>query len=132
MPHGVTATINRRDSRGKEGGAALLTMLLVSLLILACALALITTTTTSSTNAISASDEIQAYYAAEAGLQDALNVLRGNVSPHPNDGSKINFKNAINVGTSNNPSSGVPQLSRWLVYDYPNGTPDRVTLNPNY
>ena len=132
MPYRVTATTNRRDSRGKERGAALLTMLLVSLLILAGALALITTTTTSATNAISASDEIQAYYAAEAGLQDALNVLRGNVSPHPNDGSKINFKNAINVGTSNNPSSGVPQLSRWLVYNYPTGTPDRVTLNPSY
>jgi hypothetical protein len=46
---------------------------------------------------------------------------------------KINFKNAINVGTSNNPSSGVAQLSRWLVYDYPTtGTPDRVTLSPSY
>ena len=44
----------------------------------------------------------------------------------------MNFKNAINVGTSNNPSSGIAQLSRWLVYDYPSGTPDRVTLSPNY
>jgi hypothetical protein len=101
-------------------------------MILAGALTLLVATTTSATNAISSTDEIQAYYAAEAGLQDALNVLRGNVVPHPNDGTKMNFKNAINVGTSNNPSSGVPQLSRWLVYDYPANAPKRVTLSPSY
>ena len=132
-PKLTTATIRDNDRRNTQRGAALITMLLVSLLVLAGALTLLLATTTSATNAISSTDEIQAYYAAEAGLQDALNVLRGNVAPHPNDGTKMNFKNAINVGTSNNPSSGVPQLSRWLVYNYPTtGTPDRVTLSPNY
>lgn len=132
MRHKLTTTLDN-NRRNTQRGAALITMLLVSLLILAGALTLLLATTTSATNAISSTDEIQAYYAAEAGLQDALNVLRGNVAPHPNDGSKMNFKNAINVGTSNNPSSGVPQLSRWLVYNYPStGTPDRVTLSPNY
>jgi len=121
-----------QTSRKSERGAALILVLFASLLILACGLMLLLTTTISTTNAISATDEMQAYYAAEAGLQDSLNVLRGNVAPHPNDGSKMNFKNAINVGTSNNPSSGVAQLSRWLVYDYPTGSPDRVTLSPNY
>src|ERR1043166_493014 len=119
-------------TRKSERGAALIMVLFASLLILAGALMLVLTTTITATNAISSTDEMQAYYAAEAGLQDALNVLRGNVAPHPNDGSKMNFKNAINVGTSNNPSSGVPQLSRWLVYNYPSGTPDRVTLSPGY
>jgi hypothetical protein len=129
MRHRATTTHDNNTQRG----AALITMLLVSLLVLAGALMLLVATTTSATNAISSTDEIQAYYAAEAGLQEALNVLRGNVAPHPNDGMKINFKNAINVGTSNNPSSGVAQLSRWLVYDYPTtGTPDRVTLSPSY
>src|SRR5215213_10502741 len=129
----TTATSRDHNPRHTQRGAALITMLLVSLMILAGALTLLIATTTSATNAISSTDEIQAYYAAEAGLQDALNVLRGNVAPHPNDGTKINFKNAINVGTSNNPSSGVPQLSRWLVYNYPTtGTPDRVTLSPSY
>ena len=138
MRHKLTTTLTtpthrENDPRNKQRGAALITMLLVSLMILAGALTLLMATTTSATNAISSTDEIQAYYAAEAGLQDALNVLRGNVAPHPNDGSKMNFKNAINVGTSNNPSSGVPQLSRWLIYNYPTtGTPDRVTLSPNY
>ena len=121
-----------QTSRKSERGAALVLVLFASLLILGCALMLLLTTTISTTNAISSTDEMQAYYAAEAGLQDALNVLRGNVVPHPNDGTKMNFKNAINVGTSNNPSSGVAQLSRWLVYDYPTGTPNRVTLSPNY
>src|SRR6185369_9541700 len=119
-------------NRKSERGAALILVLFASLLILACALMLLLTTTISTTNAISSTDEMQAYYAAEAGLQEALNVLRGNVAPHPNDGSKMNFKNAINVGTSNNPSSGVAQLSRWLVYNYPTDTPNRVTLSPNY
>jgi len=132
MRHQLTTT-HDNDRHRTQRGAALIIMLLVSLLILAGALMLMVATTTSATNAISSTDEIQAYYAAEAGLQEALNVLRGNVAPHPNDGSKINFKNAINVGTSNNPSSGVAQLSRWLVYNYPTtGTPDRVTLSPSY
>src|ERR1044071_8091374 len=120
------------QTRKNERGAALILVLFASLLVLACALMLLLTTTMSTTNAISSTDEMQAYYAAEAGVQDALNVLRGNVAPHPDDGSKINFKNAINVGTSNNPSSGVPQLSRWLVYNYPTSSPNRVTLSPNY
>jgi hypothetical protein len=121
-----------QTNRKSERGAALILVLFSSLLILACGLMLLLTTTISTTNAISSTDEMQAYYAAEAGLQDALNVLRGNVAPHPNDGAKMNFKNAINVGTSNNPSSGVAQLSRWLVYDYPSNSPNRVTLSPNY
>ena len=128
----TTVTICNKTGRKSEAGAALILVLFTSLLILAGALMLVLTTTISATNAISSTDEMQAYYAAEAGLQDALNVLRGNVAPHPNDGTKMNFKNAINVGTSNNPSSGVPQLSRWLVYDYPSGTPTRVTFSPSY
>jgi hypothetical protein len=128
----TVATKSNKHMRNGERGAALITVLLMSMLVLAASGALLLTTTMSATNSISATDEIQAYYAAEAGLQSALNVLRGNVAPHPNDGTKINFKNAINVGTSNNPSSGVAQLSRWLTYNYPSTNPDRVTLSPNY
>jgi len=123
---------NEYTIRQDERGAALITALLVSFIVLTLAGALLMTTSMSTTNAISSTDEAQAYYAAEAGMQSALNVLRGNVPPHPNDGTKINFKNAINVATSNNPGSGVPQLSRWLVYNYPTATPDRVTLSPSY
>jgi hypothetical protein len=122
-----------QTNRNSERGAALILVLFASLLILACGLMLLLTTTISTTNAVSSTDEMQAYYAAEAGLQDALNVLRGNVAPHPNDGTKINFKNAINIGTSNNPTTDtVAKLSRWLVYNYPSDNPRRVTLSPNY
>src|SRR6266404_1542274 len=125
------ANKNKTCMRHGERGVALITVLLISLLIMAAAGMLLLTTTMSATNAISSTDEVQAYYAAEAGLQDALNVLRGNVAPRPNDGTKMNFKNAINVATSTDPSSGMP-LSRWLVYNYPSTTPTRVTLSPKY
>jgi len=128
----LTVTTRNNAGRKSERGAALIMVLFASLLILAGALMLVLTTTMSATNAISSTDEMKAYYAAEAGLQDALNVLRGNIAPHPNDGTKMNFKNALDVGTSNNPSSGVAQLSRWLVYNYPTNSPNRVTLSPGY
>jgi hypothetical protein len=70
----------------------------------------------STTNAVSATDEVQAYYAAEAGMQAALNVLRGNVAP------TINFKTAV----------ADSQLSQWLIKNYPSTTPDRLTLSPSY
>ena len=102
------------ESRRGERGAALITVLFISVLILALASALILTTSMSTTNAVSSTDEVQAYYAAEAGLQSALNVLRGNVAP------TINFKTAV----------ANPQLAQWITKNYPSTTPDRVTLSP--
>jgi hypothetical protein len=120
------------NGRQNERGAALITAVLISFLLLTLATALVLTTSMSTTNAISSTEEVQAYYAAEAGMQAAVNVLRGNVAPHPDDGTKMNFTNAISVTTSNNPSTGVAQLSRWLVYNYGSPSPDRVTLSPGY
>src|ERR1044071_6541486 len=120
--------VRRSAARDGERGAALITAILVSLLILSICGTLLLTTTISTTNTVASTDEMQAYYAAEAGLQAALNVLRGNIAPHPSDGTKMNFKNAVAVATSNNPATGVAQLSRWLVYNYPSVSPDRVTL----
>ena len=105
-----------KDDVRRERGAALVTVLFVSLLVLTLASALILTTGMSATNAISATDEVQAYYSAEAGMQAALNVLRGNVAP------TINFKNAV----------ADPRLSQWLIKNYPTTTPDRITLSPSY
>jgi Tfp pilus assembly protein PilX len=104
------------DNRRGERGAALITVLLISLLVLTLASALILTTGMSATNAVSSTDEVQAYYAAEAGMQAALNVLRGNIAP------TINFQTAV----------ANPQLSQWLTKNYPSTTPDRVTLSPAY
>ena len=110
------SSVLETEHRRGERGAALITVLFISVLILALASALILTTSMSTTNAVSATDEVQAYYAAEAGMQAALNVLRGNIAP------TINFKTAV----SN------PQLAQWIAKNYPSTTPDRVTLSPNY
>lgn len=110
--------------RGGERGAALITALLVSMLLLAAGGALIYTTAMSATNAVDATAEAQAYYAAEAGLHSALSVLRGNVAKQPAlklaAGTKI--KNNLRVAnlllTSNlaTDTSKESRLSGWLPY----------------
>jgi hypothetical protein len=98
-------------------------------------------------NVTDATAEQQAYYAAESGIQSAVNVLRGNVppnplinpspSPSPSTANRIDFKKALRLCTSNvscDCTSNVctsnldtePRLSRWLTYNSSN--PDRVTL----
>src|ERR1041385_4522120 len=87
-----------------ERGAALITALLLTLLMLIAGGALILTTNMSLTNTGDSKAEMQAYYAAEAGLQATLNVLRGNVAPNPlfvsnpsggvADSNKISFSRA--------------------------------------
>lgn len=111
-----TSQIEATENLRGERGAALITVLFISLLVLTLASALILTTGMSTTNAVSSTDEVQAYYAAEAGTQAALNVLRGNVAP------TINFKSAV----------ANPDLSQWLTKNYPSTTPDRIILGPNY
>ena len=68
------------NSRKNERGAALLTSLMVATLLLAAGGALIQITSMSASNAIDSTAEAQAYYGAEAGLQAALNALRGNAA----------------------------------------------------
>jgi hypothetical protein len=129
-----------QSNRG-ERGAALVMALLISLLLLAAGGALIMTTGLSAANAFDGTAETQAYYAAEAGMQATINVLRGNAPPSPlfvsnpsgsvDPQNKISFRKAVTVGTSNisGDTTGFPRLSRWLTYD---GTENRVLLSPNY
>ncbi|MCA1632361.1 MAG: hypothetical protein LC802_01265 [Acidobacteria bacterium] len=115
--------------RPGERGAALITALLISMMLLAAGGALIMTTTFSLSNSTDSIAETQAYYAAEAGTQAALNVLRGNIAPNPlfNTASatavenKITFRQAVST----------PNLSRWLTYNNSFTTP-RVTLSNPY
>jgi type II secretory pathway pseudopilin PulG len=126
--------------RGSERGAALLTMLLVAILLLSAGLALLTSTSLSTTNAIDSTAEMQAYAAAEAGLDAALYVLRGNVSPHAPllAGTKMNFVNAAKPATSNktgDPQVNISRLSGWLTYTYQNASDStdwRVPLTSSY
>jgi len=88
-------------ARRSERGAALITMLLVSIPLLMAGGALITITALSLANNADTSAETKAYYAAEAGAQSVLNVLRGNVAPNPLSGTPSNntitFRNAVTV-----------------------------------
>ena len=128
----------KSEANKKERGAALITVLLISTLLLITGGALVLVTGLSTRTAIDATAEMQAYYAAESGLQDTLNVLRGNVNPQPTmpGNSKIDFLKAITPNQSNRPgdSTGLRHLSGWLNYNVNNalGSPDRVALTANY
>lgn len=119
MPMLSTFSGTTRD-RSSERGAALITMLLVSMLLLIAGGALIMTTALSATNAVDSTAEAQAYYAAEAGMQTALNVLRGNVAPlSPSGTASQNLATFRKAVTSGN-------LSQWITY---NTTYNRVPLS---
>lgn len=136
--------------RVSERGAALVTTLLISMLLLAAGGMLLLTTSSTGVSTFDASAEMQAYYGAEAGVQETLNVLRGHVSPNPlfvanpvgtvAPENRIDFRKALNPATSNlttDPSSAGfnGRLSRWLTYNYtpPGGTyADRVGISPGY
>ncbi|OLE55553.1 MAG: hypothetical protein AUG51_02425 [Acidobacteria bacterium 13_1_20CM_3_53_8] len=136
--------------RRSERGAALITTLLIASLLLAAGGVLILTTGLSATTTVDAATEAQAYYGAEAGLQAALNVLRGNASPNPvfvanplggvADENVITFRKAYDLSTSN--LAGDPttanfpaRLSRWVSYNYTSSGSayaDRVALTQGY
>jgi type II secretory pathway component PulK len=82
-----------RDRKG-ERGAALISTLLFSMLLLTAGGALLMSTGMSANNAFDSTAEIQAYYAAESGMQATLVVLR-NVTP------KVTFVNAVSPTNSN-------------------------------
>jgi hypothetical protein len=92
----------------------------------------------SNRNAIDATAERQAYYSAESGVQDTLNVLRGNINPQAGmpANSKIDFRKAVTAADSNRPNdnSGLRRLSGWLNYSYAGAAAaeDRVPLTANY
>src|SRR5687768_13074671 len=134
----------RRDN---ERGAALIMMLLISMMLLAAGGALVMTTAMTTTTVYDAGPESQAYYAAETGLEDTLNVLRGNRARSNAaggggaiaDADKITLRRALARNTSNRAADpatnadGTPfplRLSRWLNYNA--NFPDRVAISDNY
>lgn len=81
-------------NRSNEKGAALITAVLLSLLLLAAGGTLILTTTMTGITAKDSTAEMQAYYAAEAGIATSLEVLRGNVQSNPAN-TKASFHNVL-------------------------------------
>ena len=136
MQETSTAAYKNIDRRS-ERGAALITMLLVSIPLLMAGGALITITAMSLANNADTSAETKAYYAAEAGAQSVLAVLKGNVAPNPLFAANptgaiapentINFRRAITASISNSAGdTAAPRLSHWLSYNA--SYTDRVTL----
>ena len=82
------------ESRAGEKGAALITAVLLSMLLLAAGGTLILTATMTGVIARDSTAEMQAYYAAEAGVARTLEVLRGNVESNPS-GTRASFKNVV-------------------------------------
>lgn len=95
----------RAERRG-ERGAALITTLLLSTLLLLAGGALIVKSSGAVSTSYDASTEMQAYYAAEAGLQAALNVMRGNAQNGAAD--KATFRNAVDLSNGS--------MGAWLGY----------------
>jgi hypothetical protein len=118
-------SIRRKD----EKGAALVTVVLLLMLLMVACGAIILITTLSGVSSVDAVIEKQAQQAAEAGMQKAINLLRGNGTGEP-----ISFRDAALRIRSNKGDDWAPhpRLSNWLNYNYPASQPDRVTLTPGY
>ena len=112
--------------RRGERGAALVTSLLVAMLLLAAGGALIASAGMTAANAVDATSEAQAYYAADAGLQAALNVLRRNVPSDP-AGTVADFHH-LACGTADPCTNSGYNLALWLDYD---GDTVEISSNPS-
>lgn len=98
--------------RRRERGAALISVLLISTLLMTAGGVLLMTTSMSATAPLDATAEMQAYYAAEAGLQRSLNVLRTKYSPAgtmPAGKTSLTFRDIVQN----------PTLANWIPFDGP-------------
>ena len=112
------------SGRRGERGAALVTALLVAMLMLAAGGALIATAGMTAGNAVDSTAEAQAYYAADAGLQAAMTVIRRNRADIvPSSTLPANF-HALACGTEAACTNSGNNLSQWITY-----TGGRVVLS---
>jgi Tfp pilus assembly protein PilX len=77
MEEKKTLQTGKRDRTG-ERGAALVMVLMIAFLLLVASAALLLESSMNTANVTDSVAEQQAYYAAESGIQSALDVLRGN------------------------------------------------------
>lgn len=131
---------------GREGerGAALITVIMISFLLMVAVAALLLEASTNTANVTDATAEEQAYYAAESGIQTAVDILRHKNVPNPlldpskpatDRANQITYWIAAKPAESNYPgdpnttaATPLARLSRWMNYDdsYPDG--GRVVL----
>lgn len=93
------------QNRAGEKGAALVTAVLLSMLLLAAGGTLVLTSTMTGITARDSTAEMQAYYAAEAGVARTLEILRGNVASNPS-GTRASFRNIVCTPSLWNVTSG--------------------------
>ena len=137
-----SATVAKRKVGFKdERGAALITVLMIAIPLLMAGGSLILITSMNTANTADMAAETKAYYAAESGAQQVLQVMRGNVAPNPlfatnpsgsiASANQIDFRKAVTQSTSNlTDDASNPRLSRWLSYD--STYTDRVPLSSAY
>src|SRR6266850_6325761 len=105
-----THSASNPNDKKNERGAALVTSLLIATILLVAGGALIQITSMSAANAIDSTAESEAYYGSEAGLQAALNAIRGNAahtaSAMPTGVTRMNFLTAVVPAYSNDRPSG--------------------------
>lgn len=105
---------------GEESGAALVMVLLIAFLLGTAVVGMLTAAGASARNSTDVLSETKAFYAAESGIQAAVNALRyGGTGGNP-----VNYKVAVN----NFANSG--NLDTWLTYTDCNGDAviDRVRI----
>jgi len=128
------------QKRAGEKGAALITAVLLSVLLLAAGGTLILTSTMTGITARDSTAEMQAYYAAEAGVARTLEVLRGNVESNPS-GTRASFHNILCTPSVWNTMSGASvnvatdgssrfQVTSILDPDHPNSVTMDPTVDP--
>ena len=136
----MNKTHSTPDKRANERGAAVVMSLLIATILLVAGGALIQVTSMNAANTIDATAESQAYYGAEAGLQAALNTLRGNQAPSgtamPIGMTRLTYRNAVAVASSNDKPLGtggdpstVARLSRYLPYSSRQAAGTRVSVS---
>jgi hypothetical protein len=124
-----------------ERGAALITVLMIAIPLLMAGGSLILITSMNTANTADMAAETKAYYAAESGAQQVLQVMRGNVAPNPlfaanpsgsiATANMIDFRKAVTQSSSNLSTDLLPpRLSQWLPYD--STYTDRIPLTSNY
>jgi Tfp pilus assembly protein PilX len=84
--------ISRHSYQSPQRGAALVTVLFISLLLLTASAAMLTAVGSNSRNTTDVLSETKAFYAAETGIQAAVNVLRNKIE---NDGTSVTYSEAI-------------------------------------
>jgi hypothetical protein len=124
----LKAQMQVNDRKG-ERGAALITVMMISFLLITAVAALLLEASTNTANVTDATAEQQAYYAAEGGIQTAVNILRHRPVPVPlidptkpatDPINKITYLKAAKPQDSNYPgdpnttaADPIARLSRW-------------------